>query len=452
MAQIQSLHSQVRDLKMALRRYWARAIVFALVTMALTMGGLLVMPRQYASESKLLVRFGDIPAAAKRAGRMTSIQQARDNELNSLLEGLRSRTLLGSVVDAVGADAIIQGHLPEKVPPVERVSPHIAGHEPEVNPEATRDAKRQRAVYKLEQNLQFSIPKEAGTIAVRGRAETPELAQQIVAALVTLYMDELMKGPTVPGPNEFMRDEKVLAEKHWNEASAALNDAESRFGIVTSAGKRKLLEDQLADVEMQIAREVFKYEAEERRLSAQLAAAHPQLQAIRGVLSDLTKAMQQPASAGKTQLTSQYQESASWPQSLSTLGRQRQQLREELAALNAQQLIIRQLDREAELAGERLAAYAAKAKQASINGQPDQERLMNVSIVQPASYSSKSLGLQSWHVLALGAFVSMFGGVGLAIVCYHFDPLIRTPLELEQFGLPVMGSVPETRGSLDLAV
>lgn len=509
MPQLQLVFDYAQDVKLALLRHWRRGAAFAAAVVLLTLVGLLLMPRHYVSDAKLFVRFGRNlvldPSASATAGQMVSIYETRENELNSLLEVLRSRSLLEHVVDAIGVDAILSGRLPKDLPPLEAVAMRRGDYSalPAIASDATREGRHQQAVRKLEQNIGISVPKKSSTIAISAQAETPELAQRITATLVALYMDEHLRVYHTPGSFEFFRDQSQLLQQQWRDASTRLKEAKDKYGIVTLEGKRKLLQDQIADVSTRLlageselatsqaritsltaslaelpermvaesvegARlELIKFEAQEQQLLARFADAHPQVVAIRGKIDDLMSSIDRKAVAPNRESLARSASKQTLEMTLLTeqttadaldkrngvLRQQRDQLKRELADLNQQEIVVSQLQREVELAESRLKSYADKTEQARINEQLDQERITNLSIVQPASFVNKSTGPRRLYVLGLGMLVGLFGGVGLAVLCYYADPLLRTRGDLEsQLGLPVTGTVPNHDSPLEVAV
>jgi uncharacterized protein involved in exopolysaccharide biosynthesis len=421
---------------MALRRHWIKAVAFGTAIVALTMSGLLVMPRHYVSEARLFVRFGHNgvadPSESATPGQIVSMYEARESELKTLLETLKSRSLLDRVVNAIGSDVIVRGP---------------------ASGDATGDAGHQEAVRKLQQNISIFLPESSSTITVTGNAETPQLAQRIVATLVGLYLEEYKRVHDTPGSFESLGNEHELLNKQRSDASARLREAQQRFGVATPAGKRKVLEDQIADVDSQLLHELFKYEAEERRLSAQLAEDHPQIRAIRGVIDSLTQVIQDPDAAGPMNSeVPRLLPDRTTPPSLNNLRTQRQQLRLQLAELNEHDSLLSQLERDAELAEGRLKSHAETAEQGRIKERLDQETLTRLSIVQPASYPTESTGPRPSYVLPIGAFVGLLGGMGLALLCYYADPLLKTCVDLERLGVRVVGRVPYQHTQLETGV
>src|SRR5215211_6406957 len=94
----------------ALQRFRGRAIVFFVVALAAVVAGVLIAPREYSSEARLFLRVGRESVAldpTATMGEKISINDTRQNEINSALEMLRSRELCGHVVDRLGPEIFL---------------------------------------------------------------------------------------------------------------------------------------------------------------------------------------------------------------------------------------------------------------------------------------------------------------------------------------------------------
>ena len=87
----------MRDYFHAVGRFKWRAAAFFALTMLLAVLYLRLVPRQYASEAKLFVRVGRENAALDPTltrGETMAINGSREEEMNSIVEHLRSRCIL----------------------------------------------------------------------------------------------------------------------------------------------------------------------------------------------------------------------------------------------------------------------------------------------------------------------------------------------------------------------
>src|SRR5437764_1941493 len=110
------------DVAFVVYRHWRKAVITALIVLIATAVITWLMPRAYRSQAKLFVRLGREnvtldPTATFGQAPVVAVPQSRENEINSVVEILRSRSLLDAVVDRVGPAALLgEGGLKEADP------------------------------------------------------------------------------------------------------------------------------------------------------------------------------------------------------------------------------------------------------------------------------------------------------------------------------------------------
>src|SRR5262249_30834168 len=189
----EQLLATFRFVHQATLRHWRKGLVTFAFAAVVAVTGTLVMPRSYYSEARLFVRFGREnqvdPTAA--GGQMVALYESRESEINSLIEILKSRAILDRVVQELGADAILSGR---GVAGGKRSStPAGRGLAPPAPSQSPPSRTAQRAAMRLEKDLTIAAPRKSNIISVACKASSPQLAQQIVAKLVEVYMDEHLR-------------------------------------------------------------------------------------------------------------------------------------------------------------------------------------------------------------------------------------------------------------------
>ena len=86
----------------ALFRFKGRMIGFAVTVILLAVVGLLICPRAYESEAKLLLRVGresvSLDPTATSTGQVIGLDRPLESEINSVIEVIKSRTILEKVL------------------------------------------------------------------------------------------------------------------------------------------------------------------------------------------------------------------------------------------------------------------------------------------------------------------------------------------------------------------
>jgi uncharacterized protein involved in exopolysaccharide biosynthesis len=473
-----------RFVQRAIERYRRKgALMFALAAV-FALFGTIMMPRSYYSEARLFVRFGRENQVDPTAsgGQMVALYESRESEINSLIEILRSRAILDRVVAELGPGFVLYG----RAAAAAQSDPTSKSH--------------QMAVLRLSKNVSISAPRKSNIISVAYTANSPAMAQTIVAKLVEIYRDEHVRVHRSPGTYAFFEEQAKQSLAAWQKAAGELRETKDRLGIVTIEGHRKKLEDQIADIDSKrlanqselktsrakiaslealvanlpvtiVTQEVgspnaaadgmrqtlYTLEAQEKELSVKMQEGHPRLAALRQQVRELreilanqpaqkiaaTEALNPSRQALEGSLLAERAQADSLDERDRSLATSQQQLRTELTALNGQANTIDELNQRVALAEANHKEYKQRLEQARISRTLDDERISSLSLVQPASYIGTSAGPRRLHVLALGLIVAGLSGLATILVLAWFNPLIETAEQLTAvLNLPVTGIVP----------
>ena len=119
--------------------------------------------------------------------------------------------------------------------------------------------------------------------------------------------------------------------------------------------------------------------------------------------------------------------------------------RGELNALNDTEMQLAQLERDLETQKSNYRKYSDSLEQARIDQALEMEKISNISIVQPASYPVKPIRPKKLLNLALGLFLGIFGGLGLAFFTEYQDHSFKKPEDVDKpFESPGAGDPPRT--------
>ncbi len=493
MPTLQQFRQVFAYLQRAVGRHWRKGgLAFAAASLIALLGTLL-MPRHYYSEARLFVRFGrenqvDLTAAG---GQMVSLYESRESGINSLIEIFKSRAILDRVVDELGPSYILTGR--------GRLNPGSQPADSRRETTAPPSRAQQQALHELEKSVSISAPRKSNIITVAAKARTPEAAQQIVAKLVAVYLDEHLRVHRTPGSYEFFAEQTRVSKAAWQAAAERLRDAKNRLGIVTIDGKRRELEMQLGDVaakllanqsdlktsagkiaalQAQIAslpktivtqevaspsasfdgmrQSLYLLEAQQQELAAKMNDGHPKLTAVRQQVADLraildmqpverkqaTEALNPARQSLELSLLTEQSQADALKAKDRSLIQQQQELLVALAALNTSAGEIEQLEQQVALAEQNHRDYAQRLEQARINRSLDEERISSLSLVQPASFVAQPSGPRRLLVLALGMMLAGGSAVGAILLAMWLNPVITTPEQLARLlDLPLAGAI-----------
>ncbi len=264
---------------------------------------LLIWPRKYESEAKLMVRVGREsvsldPTATTSPTLM--LQKTQEEEINSALEVLSSRQVAQRAVAAIGAAAILDGTLP----------PQNGSPRPETTLESARrhvsdaldyclrttgvkDAisDHEMAVRRLQSTVTIHAPKKSTVITIHAESKTPEMAQAIAQEITRTFLDQHLQVSKTEGSQKFFQEQSAASEAKLNEQVEKRRKFMQQRKIVSIETNRGLLKDQLSaiDRDIHVARgELQQTKAEIDDLKGKVAAADDEIVSARQEISDTT--------------------------------------------------------------------------------------------------------------------------------------------------------------------
>lgn len=477
----------IQDVLDILGRHRRRGAAVFAGMLALVVLGLCVCPRTYESEAKLYVRVGREsigldPTAT--TGQSISLSDSREFEMNSVMDVIDSRTLLDRVVDAVGAEVILSGKLPE-IPATASITP------PSRAGSAASPLDRDKAIRALSDALKTTSSKRSSVISVACKSGTPELAQHILQSFVNAFLALHLDASRVSGSHAFFEEQCRLLSAQLDSATRELSAAKSAVGLTSIEGRQKTLEDQVNAIqtaagknasalaaseatlgslretlaslpEKLISQEVTGFpddsigvtrkhladlRLKEQELLVRYTPQHPYVEAVRGQIAAGEKMLSQPdpqvrqatRSNNPThdqlqlRLLSEEATAAALRAEGEALREQSQKLAAKLEALNAGDSQITRLQQRVDVLKTSLKGYTEKLEQARIDQALAAERISNVSVVQPATYSPRPVSPKKAFVLMAGFLVAAISALGAVFGSEYLRPeLLRTPLRNTQ--------------------
>lgn len=499
----------LRDLVRAVFRFRWRALLFAIGVVVLTGIGLSLAPRTYESEARLFVRVGRQNATLDpfaASGDRISMFESRESEMNSLLNILSSRTLLERVVDRMGVETIQGG---KQEPADDNYSQFAAVMSNALNEAkamvSTPLAPREKLIIDLQAAVEIDAPRKSNSITIRTEWKSPELAQEITAALLDEYSREHLQAHRAGGALTFFREQEATARLELQEAEDELRQLKNAARLASVGGGRDLIHAQLgrldgdilaaeseeaavtAAVEQlraQVAElperldteqtrganaaldeligQMFQLHVREKELAAKYEDSHPELAAVREQIAEAQKlvatfpeertqnvtAMNPVRQRLDEQLRLQRATQSGLLARLEQLQRERIAANARLEKMNQAEMEIVQLERRIAVLQDNHRSYAGKLEQARIDDALEKEQISNVNIVQPATLEPRPVSPKRTLIMALAAGLAVFGGLAVAIGSDWLDPSVRRVDQLQEaLGAPVLSGPAWVGGS-----
>ena len=495
----------LRDIASVLFRHKAKALAFFLAVVAVALYKNATSREVYESEAKLIVHLGRESVTldpTATTGQTLHVSRSLASQINSELEILRSRDLLESLVDTIGAEEVLGIEKNENETASEaRVT---------LDPILERLGLRREvpletvAVNVLKESLSIGVQPNSSIIRVGFSGHSPELAQRVVGLLIERYLDKHIEVHQTAGSRDFFVEQTEELRERLGDAHQQLREVRQETGIVSYADQERMLLSRIddlgtsmaaaeADLENSKARQatldemmagmpettvseeiigipnealqslqttLLQLELREKELQVNYFDDSPfvisvrnQIEQAKSRLSTMeTERTQQTVApnAARAQLElmamTERLDGTATEARLTVLRRQLEEALREQAKLGREEFRITRLERDIERDQKTYERYVDNLEQTRIYDALEQSKISNIGVLQEATHSGVPVGPRRMRNLATALFFGLFGALGLAFVADFMDQTIKTPTDAhERLELATLVSVPRSR-------
>lgn len=224
---------------------------------------IMVWPRSYKSEAKLLFRVGrenvSIDPTATTSQTLL-LQKTQEEDINSALEVLSSRKVSELVTEQLGAEAVLSGELPSAgnqssslydqgkqfVRSIVSLVGQASGLKDKVSDQ-------ELAVMQLGETVEFEAPKKSTVITVRAYSKTPEMAQAIAQSTVDTFLKQHALVNQTQGSNSFYVKQAEAEDARLQELIEKKKIFMQKNKIVSIPAAKNLLEQQLSTINQEFS-------------------------------------------------------------------------------------------------------------------------------------------------------------------------------------------------------
>lgn len=518
----------LRDVYYVLFRHKWKMLLFLLVVVGIVTMGTLRRPDIFRSEAKLMLRLGRESVTLDptvTTGQTIHVNQSRESEINSELEILKSQILLEKVVDTIGPlvlfkcpDDVSKGNAPSGSDVAESATRktsrvRLAAKKlrnllrPSRQPKLLED--RDSAVLMVMNSLEAEALKDSTIINISFKSQSPQLAQNVLAKLIDLYLEQHIAVHQTPGSYQFFTQQSDDLRNKLAQAEDELRNLKDRTGIssleeqrlvivkrigdleqltgdaeaelTASQAKVKALQETLAGIpetvvtgettgfsdyaaDLMRAR-LYELQMKEQDLVSKYAEDSRQVQMIRQEVAEaqtlldnekanpvriqVAKGVNYSHQQVQSALFTEQATFSSLQAKVENLKRQLAEVQAGLKTLNDAEFRITQLKREIEVQEANYRKYSENLEQARIDNALEIGKISNISVVQPATLPIRPTGPRRMLNIALGLLLGIFGAMFLAFFSEYIDHSIKTPEEVEErLQLPAAAYIPCVRANL----
>lgn len=468
----------------AVGRHRKKVILTFLIMVSLTVLFVVSRQREYASSAQLFVRIGretvSVDPTAEAAGQLISMTDTQEREIRSIVSVLGNRDLLEKVVDDLGPQAILEpasepGPLSKIIKPIRDSIKSTL----ETSGILERVSDREKAIKTVKDSLEVEAGEVSSVISVSVRAETPDLAQRIVASLVDHHLNEHLEANSSRGTLPFFTAQTERLLEDLDAASSELTELKTQNSVASLEAKKESLETQMLSLNEKLSlattglastssnvaalreqlsdeselipseetsgmagtakaamrEELYRLQILESELLAKYTTNHPQVTRIREQIAQARQVFeseeeQVQMTTGKNEVYQQLRinylvalgNQAALEAEIDALENERKKLETEIARVNQGEQQLVSLQRKVDLLDANYRRYVDNLEQVRIHQELENNQISNVNIVQQPSFVDYPVGPSNLLVLALGMIVSLACACGLALVCESMHP------------------------------
>ncbi len=278
---------KIRDYIESVYRNRGKLLLYNLAIILLTIGVILVWPREYRSEAKLWIKIGREnsrldPTAT--TGETISIQETdREDEIKSVIDIIGSRGVAEGTVDTLGPKVVL-GDEPLPGTEEEQKANFLTGAFKSAFGSLVKTVKqidpisdREEAVQEILEHMQVFAERKSNVVSVIYDTESPELAQAVLEQMIDQYKSTHSRIHSTEGSLGFFGDQLTQLKERVVKKSEALRISKDKLGLASIEGHRTMLESQMESVRdsrLSVERRLAEAIASANELKTQLES-HP---------------------------------------------------------------------------------------------------------------------------------------------------------------------------------
>ena len=360
---------------------------------------------------------------------------------------------------------------------------------------------REKAVIKFMKNLEIEVQKNNNILSLTYDGRSPKFAEKILAKLIDFYLDKHITAYRTPGSYVFFDQQAEDLRNKLAKTEEELKTLKNKTGVASLDDQRKILlgrigtlqqESEATQAALAISRakvkdlkekvaglsptlvtqemkssstqgvelmrsRLYELKLKEQELLSkytetsipvtevrrQIAEAQAQLAKEEPTRTDVTTGINTTHQQLDLAMLSEMATLSSLEAKTRVVNDQLNAARGEVKAINETELRLVTLQRELALQDTKYRKYSENREQARIDQALETGKISNISVIQQASASMKPVRPRKALNLALGFFLGIFGGLGLAFFSEYLDHSIKTPQDVvEKVNLQLLASIP----------
>lgn len=496
MKPIENIGLSTRDIFHIIFKHKFFILLFFLGTICITVIGTFLVEPIYEAKAQFLVKLGrESIYVPEIGGANPVISNNRDNQINSEIEILKSRSLAQDVITALGPKTINA----EIGQPRSGILASILQRDPKPQDPAVT------ALLNLQSKLEIQAIKDSGIIEVYFKHADPQMAATVLDEMAKHYLERHLSVHRSTRSHAFFRQQAGNLKDKLSRDEARLQALKEKYNVTSLEEQQRLLLSKITDLRSELDRTMSQIVETQNRvahLRKQLAktpetisegedvnrntalintleARLVELQLRKKELSirytddnRLVQSVNEEIEMVKQKLTEEegerygttrrgvnpsfqhlQQELHNSEADLKSLDAKRdiqstqlQEYHQDLKRLNGIEIEHRQIQQEVEVDRQNYRLYLTKFEESRISEAMDSEKIVSVTLIEPVQVPIKPVSPRKSLNLILGVLLGTIGSLGLAFFLHFLDDSLETVESVENcLNVPVLISIPYTR-------
>jgi polysaccharide chain length determinant protein (PEP-CTERM system associated) len=478
--------ASLRDFLHIIFKRKAEILLFFIVTVSTVGIATLVVKPTYEASSQILVKVGRenlyVPTVPTSGNLNPIISVNRQEQLNSEIEILKSRSLAEEVIKSLGPATIYKD-----------VSRSLAG----------RHSPMEKAFLKLRKKLKVEGIKKSDVIQVKFKHKDPQMAATVVNTLIKYYLDRHLQVFKSPQSSSFFQQQTNVLRKKLMQVETNLKDFKRQHNLSSLEQQKTLLlkqeadlraalnqtlsqeaetENRLSELRMQLAKtpktvsqdevsdhnpylintlqaRLVELQLKEKKLLLKYTEENrlvrntkEEVEIVRNKLAEQENKLYGKSRSGRNPTYQRLQdelfrneaELKALHAKRLTQSAQSAEYDQELKGLNRIEVELSQLKQEVDVDRENYQLYLSKFEESRISDAMDAEKMANVSLIEAAQPPMMPVSPKVFLNIILSIFLGSFGGLGLAFFLEYLDDSLENDSDVEEcLQLPVLASIPK---------
>lgn len=443
----------LRDVYYVLFRHKISIIILFFVMLLTIIVGIYIWPEKYEAKAIIFVKMGRenitlsaVPPSTQQ--QVMAFSGVRKEDINSEIEILRNRFIIEKTVNELGIDFFF----PKAVKPktfLKRVKYELRGLYQKVKNSIhkvlyklglkKRLSDYENIVLAVQKSLSAKQVSSSDVIEVNFRWFNPEIATMALDSLLKFYMEHHLEAHKSSGGHEFFQKQVNIIGKSLEETENRLEFLKKREGITSFQSQRNFVLGKLTD-----------FQASLKNTQTELAETTSKVGELKKQMSLLVNAIT-PAFA--TAYKEAEKELLLHEVRLTSLNAKQKMLKQhvgsyqnDLERLNLYEVELKRLERQIQIDEENYRLYRKKLEETRIFDVLDNERIVNVRVIDPPASSFIPVGPRKLLVIGIGLLASLIIAVGYAVVSEYLDHSIKTAEDVKRhLDLSLLASFKEVK-------